>query len=137
MLVGASPTQLVPATPSASKRCARFDRCSKSSESRSSRAIPPSSEKLGANSTPRKEELALRVGHDLGGERTAAILTLVATCVTHDVNPRAYLHLVTKLLLGGWPQKNLRDLLPDRLAVPHPEVLLRAHDVAALPALPD
>ncbi|HEX2671345.1 MAG TPA: IS66 family transposase, partial [Polyangiaceae bacterium] len=79
----------------------------------------------------------LFVGHDLGGERTAAILTLVATCVTHDVNPRAYLHLATKLLLNGWPQKNLRDLLPDRLAVSHPEVLLRAHDVAAPAALPD
>jgi hypothetical protein len=79
----------------------------------------------------------LFVGHDLGGERTAAILTLVATCVTHDVNPRAYLHLVTKLILGGWPQKSLRDLLPDRLAVSHPEVLLRARDPALRGALPD
>lgn len=79
----------------------------------------------------------LFVGHDLGGKRTAAILTLVATCVTHDVNPRAYLHLVTKLVLGGWPQKNLRDLLPDRLAVSHPEVLLRAQEAAARTALTD
>lgn len=79
----------------------------------------------------------LFVGHDLGGERTAAILTLVATCVTHDVNPRAYLHHVTKLVLGSWPHKNLRDLLPDRLAVSHPEVRLRTHEPAARGALPD
>jgi transposase len=73
----------------------------------------------------------LFVGHDLGGARTAAILTLVATCVTHDVNPRAYLHLATKLILAGWPQKNLRELLPDRLAASHPEVVLRPRESAA------
>ena len=47
---------------------------------------------------------------DEGGERTAAILTIVATCIAHEVNPRAYLHLVTKLLVQGWPQSKLRDL---------------------------
>jgi transposase len=29
---------------------------------------------------------------DLGGARTATILTILGTCIAHDVNPRAYLH---------------------------------------------
>jgi transposase len=62
---------------------------------------------------------------DIGGERTANILTVIATCVSHGVNPRAYLHLVTKLLVDRWPQAKLRDLLPDRLAVIHPEIVVR------------
>jgi hypothetical protein len=62
---------------------------------------------------------------DLGGERTARILTIVGTCVAHGINPRAYLHLVTNLIINRWPQAKLRDLLPDRLAVTHPELLVR------------
>jgi hypothetical protein len=62
---------------------------------------------------------------DIGGERTAHILTIVATCVAHGLNPRAYLHLVTKLLVDRWPQAKLRELLPDRLAVAHPEIVVR------------
>jgi len=58
------------------------------------------------------------------GERTAAILTIVATCVSYGVNPRAYLHLATKLIINRWPQAKLRDLLPDRLALAHPDLLL-------------
>lgn len=34
---------------------------------------------------------------DEGGQRTADILSIVATCISHDVSPRAYLHLVTRL----------------------------------------
>jgi transposase len=60
---------------------------------------------------------------DLGGERTASILTIVATCVSYGVNPRAYLHLVTTLIINRWPNAKLRELLPDRLAVAHPELL--------------
>lgn len=59
---------------------------------------------------------------DVGGERTADILSIIATCVAHDVNPRAYLHLVTRLLVEGWPQGKLRDLLPDRILLSHPEL---------------
>lgn len=59
---------------------------------------------------------------DLGGERTASILTIVATCIAHDVNPRAYLHLVTRCIVHGWPQKKLRELLPDRILTAHPEL---------------
>jgi hypothetical protein len=59
---------------------------------------------------------------DVGGERTAAILTIVATCIAHDVNPRAYLHLVTRLIVEGWPNAKLRDLLPDRIVAAHPDL---------------
>lgn len=59
---------------------------------------------------------------DLGGERTAWILTILATCIAHDVNPRAYLHLVTRLIVHGWPQARLRDLLPDRILAAHPDL---------------
>jgi transposase len=75
---------------------------------------------------------------DLGGERTAAILTIIATCVAHGINPRAYLHLATKLIINRWPHTKLRELLPDRLATDHPE--LRARPLAEddfLGAAPD
>ncbi|HWA71542.1 MAG TPA: IS66 family transposase [Polyangiaceae bacterium] len=42
---------------------------------------------------------------DTGGERTAAILSIIATCIAHDLNPRAYLHLVTKLIVRGWRKR--------------------------------
>ena len=61
---------------------------------------------------------------DTGGKRTAAILSIIATCIAHDVNPRAYLHLVTKLIVHGFPQKKLRDLLPDRMLATHPELFV-------------
>jgi hypothetical protein len=53
------------------------------------------------------------------------IFTVVATCVAHGINPRAYLDLVTKLLVDRWLQAKLRVLLPDRLAVTHPEIVVR------------
>ena len=59
---------------------------------------------------------------DLGGDRTAHILSIVATCIAHDVNPRAYLHFVAKLVVRGWPNAKLRELLPDRMLVAHPEL---------------
>jgi transposase len=59
---------------------------------------------------------------DEGGERTANILTIIATAIAHDINPRAYLHLVTKLIVKGWPQANVRDLLPDRILAAHPDL---------------
>lgn len=64
---------------------------------------------------------------DLGGKRTAAILSIIATCIAHDVNPRADLHLVTKLIVHGWPQAKLRDLLPDRIVAAHPELFIGDH----------
>ena len=71
---------------------------------------------------------------DVGGERTATVLTIVASCIAHDVDPRAYLHLVTKLIVHGWPQSQLRELLPDRMLSAHPELFAGEPD--ALPASP-
>ena len=65
---------------------------------------------------------------DDGGVRTANILTVIATCMAHDVNPRAYLHLVVRLILDGWPQSKIRELLPDRLVQQHPEISIRRDD---------
>jgi transposase len=67
---------------------------------------------------------------DVGGERTAGILSIIATCIAHDVNPRAYLHLVTRLIVGGWSQLQVRELLPDRIVAAHPELV--AGEPAAL-----
>jgi transposase len=61
---------------------------------------------------------------DLGGERAATILTILGTCIAQRVNPRAYLHVVLKLIVNGWPKARLRDLLPDRLAALRPELRL-------------
>jgi transposase len=77
---------------------------------------------------------------DQGGKRTADILTIIATAIAHDINPRAYLHFLTKAIVSGWPQAKLRDLLPDRILVSHPELyvgdpdLLPSSDVLALEA---
>jgi transposase len=71
---------------------------------------------------------------DDGGERTAAILSIIATCIAHDVNPRAYLHLVTRLIVQGFPNKNLRELLPDRMLAAHPE--LYVGERSSLPDFP-
>ena len=54
--------------------------------------------------------------------RTAQILSLIATAISHDVNPRAYLHLVARHIVDGWPNARLRDLLPDRMLAVHPEL---------------
>jgi transposase len=71
---------------------------------------------------------------DLGGERTASILTIIGTCIAHDVNPRAYLHLVTRRIVQGWPQAKLRELLPDRMLAAHPELYIGHRDLG--PVLP-
>ncbi len=70
---------------------------------------------------------------DDGGERTANILSIVATCIAHDVNPRAYLRQVVHCILHGWPQDKLRDLLPDRMLASHPELYFGDPDALPLP----
>ena len=70
---------------------------------------------------------------DRGGERTARILSTIASCIAHDVNPRAYLHLVPKLVVHGWPLAKLRELLPDRIVVSHPELLVGDRDALDAP----
>lgn len=69
---------------------------------------------------------------DSGAKRTAAILSIVATCIAHDLNPRAYLHLVTQLIVHGWPRNKLRELLPDRITLAHPELCAPALDEPAV-----
>src|SRR5580692_9499370 len=68
---------------------------------------------------------------DEGGERTAAILSLIGTCIAHDINPRAYLHLIAKLIVAGWHHDNLRDLLPDRILAAHPDLYVGDHSALA------
>jgi transposase len=73
---------------------------------------------------------------DLGGERAATILTIFGTCIAHGINPRAYLHAVTKLIVHGWPQARLRELLPDRITALKPELRLPARGSRSPPSLP-
>jgi transposase len=70
---------------------------------------------------------------DEGGERTADILSIIATCIAHDVNPRAYLQRVTHCIVHGWPQSKLRDLLPDRMLASHPELYVGDPDALPMP----
>ncbi|HEY1775223.1 MAG TPA: transposase domain-containing protein [Solirubrobacteraceae bacterium] len=59
---------------------------------------------------------------------------MVATCIAHDVNPRAYLHQVVHCIVHGWPQDKLRELLPDRMLVSHPEIYVGDPDALPLPS---
>jgi hypothetical protein len=61
---------------------------------------------------------------DDGGARTGDILSIIATCVARDVNPRAYLHRVVHCIVHGWPQALLRELLPDRMLAAHPDLFI-------------
>lgn len=74
----------------------------------------------------------LFVWEDVGGERTANILTIVATCVSHGLNPREYLTTVTDALLRG--VEDIHTLLPDKIIETHPH--LQVPDFEA-PILPD
>jgi transposase len=71
---------------------------------------------------------------DEGGSRTGDILSIVATCIAHDVNPRAYLHRVVHCIVHGWPHAQLRDLLPDRMLAAHPELYTGDPDALPMPA---
>lgn len=75
---------------------------------------------------------------DVGGERTARILSVIASCIAHDVNPRAYLHVVAKLIVHGWPNSRLAELLPDRILKLHPSLYVGESDVlvGAAPTIP-
>jgi len=72
---------------------------------------------------------------DEGGERVGDILSIVATCIAHDVDPRAYLHKVVNAIVHGWPQEQLRDLLPDRMLVANPELYVGDPDALPIPKL--
>jgi transposase len=72
---------------------------------------------------------------DEGGARTGDILSIIATCIAHDVNPRAYLHRVVHCIVHGWPQAQLRDLLPDRMLAAHSELFIGDPDSLPLPGM--
>ena len=55
-----------------------------------------------------------------------------ANRVAYGTDVRAYLHLATNLLVENWAQSRLRDLLPDRLAQSHPELVVQP-DQQSLP----
>ena len=59
------------------------------------------------------------VGSEEGGERTAIILTIVASAHRHDLDVWAYLHDVLKRLAKG--EGNLEELLPDVWKAAHPQ----------------
>jgi transposase len=61
----------------------------------------------------------LFVGSEQGGERTAIILTIVASAHRHDLDVWAYLRDVLERLAKG--EDNLEELLPDVWKARHPE----------------
>jgi transposase len=56
----------------------------------------------------------LFVGHELSARRAADALTLLRTCRTMGINPRAYLRDTLSKILAG--EKNLTALLPETYA---------------------
>jgi transposase len=67
---------------------------------------------------------------DDGGERIANILTIVSTCIAHGINPREYLVVVTESLLA---KRDVAELLPDRIAISHPELCIPGFESPELP----
>ena len=59
------------------------------------------------------------VGSEQGGERTAIILTIVASAHRHDLDLWAYLRDVLERLAKG--ESNLEELLPDVWKREHPQ----------------
>ncbi len=55
---------------------------------------------------------ALFAGSDEGGERWAAIASLVETCKLNGVNPQTYLADLLTRLVNGWPQARIDELMP-------------------------
>jgi transposase len=70
---------------------------------------------------------------DEGGARTGDILSIIATCIAHEVNPRAYLHRVVHCIVHGWPQARIRELLPDRMLAAHPDLYVGDPDALPIP----
>lgn len=56
----------------------------------------------------------LFAGSDAGGERAAAMYSLIRTCELNDVEPWEYLRDVLTRLAEGWPAERLSELLPHR-----------------------
>lgn len=67
---------------------------------------------------------------DVGGRRLANILTILNTAISHGINPREYLVVVTRELLEGRPAS---ELLPDRIVESHPELRIPWFEEPPLP----
>lgn len=52
--------------------------------------------------------------------RTARLYSLVRTCALNGVLPLPYLTDVLRKIAGGWPQRRIDELLPDRWALSQP-----------------
>jgi len=74
----------------------------------------------------------LFVYEDLGGQRTATILTVIGTCIAQRVDPRAFLHKALGLIVAGVPEDQVAELCPDRLAERFPELRMPARASPAL-----
>ena len=54
----------------------------------------------------------LFAGSQIGGERAAQIYTIIETCKLNSVDVLSYLSDVMQKVAGGWPNKQLDELLP-------------------------
>jgi transposase len=67
----------------------------------------------------------LFAGSDAGAERAAVAYSVLATCALHEVDPWVYIKDVLEKIAGGWSQRDIDRLLPDRWLEEHPEALRR------------
>lgn len=67
----------------------------------------------------------LFAGSDDGGERAAAIYTLIGTAKLNDINPESYLRHVLERI-AGHPINQIEDLFPWNLLVKMPELRIAA-----------
>jgi hypothetical protein len=58
----------------------------------------------------------LHAGSDAGAERAAALYTVLRTGALHGVDIYTYVKDVLDKLAAGWPQRRLKELLPDAWA---------------------
>lgn len=77
------------------------------------------------------EKAWLFFGSDQGGENHAIVLSILATCRRHGVEPWAYLTDVIQRLAEN-PEENLEDLLPYNWKFKHPQ-RTPAEIVASMP----
>jgi hypothetical protein len=54
----------------------------------------------------------LFAGSRTGGERVAAIYTVIQTCKTNGVDPQAYIADVIARVAGNWPASRWAELMP-------------------------
>ena len=67
----------------------------------------------------------LFAGSDDGGERAAAIYTLLGTAKLNDLNPESYLRYVLERI-ADHPINKIEDLLPWNLVLKMPELRIAA-----------